>query len=78
MIWETTEATGSKLNLGNNSKQGARQCGCDDSEERENLNCVEDNNDLRMTKAMQSRLNFEYLTSGWVFVSKMQQSGRAQ
>ena len=41
MIWETTEATGSKLNLGNNSKQGARQCGCG-----ENLNYIENNNDL--------------------------------
>ena len=42
----TTEATGSKLNLGNNSKQGARQCESDVSDDSNNLNNVENNSDL--------------------------------
>ena len=56
----TTEAMGSRLNLGNNGKQGARQCGCNDSDERENLNCVEINNDLGNDGSDADNLKIEF------------------
>ena len=51
---------GLRLNLGNNGKQGARQCGCDDSDERENLNCVEINNDLGNDESDADNLKIEF------------------
>ena len=49
---------GSNLNLGNNSKQGARRCGSDVSYESNNLNNVENSNDLGCDERYAVKIEF--------------------
>ena len=49
---------GSNLNLGNNSKQGARRCGSDVSYDSNNLNNVENNSDLENDESDAVKIEF--------------------